>query len=56
MTSIIGNNQSNSVGLSQTEVIGAVKSVMIGGNFLTNVMGKMIEMITGNKESHIQKD
>ena len=64
MTSTIGNNQStsvgqnksNTVGMSQTEVIGAIKSVTVGGNFMTNVIGKMMEFIKGNKESHTESD
>ncbi len=52
----VGQNQSNSVGMSQTESVGAIKNVTVGGNFMTNVIGKMVEMITGNKESHTEKD
>ena len=64
MTTNVGSNQSNtiaqnqttSVGLNQTETVGAVKNVSVGGNFFTNVIGRMIEFITGNKESHTEKD
>ena len=64
MNTYVGADQSNIVGMSKTESIamnssqnvGALKNVMIGGNFMTNVMGKMIEFIKGNKESEVEKD
>ena len=64
MTTNVGANQSNTVGMNKTETvtmnntqsIGALNMLSVGTNFITNVMGKMVEMITGNKESHVEKD
>ncbi|WP_347220027.1 phage baseplate assembly protein V, partial [Chryseobacterium sp.] len=55
-STIVGQNQSNSVGMNQTESVGMMKNLSVGSNFMTNVVGKMIEFITGNKESHTEKD
>lgn len=64
MSTSVGADQSNTVGMNKTESItmnssqsvGAVKNVMIGGNFMTNVVGKMMEFIKGNKESEVEQD
>jgi len=64
MSTSVGADQSNTVGMNKTESItmnssqsvGAVKNVTIGGNFMTNVVGKMIEFIKGNKESEVEQD
>ena len=52
----VGQNQSNFVGMNQTESVGMMKNISVGTNFMTNVVGKMVEFITGNKESHTEKD
>ncbi|WP_410492751.1 bacteriophage T4 gp5 trimerisation domain-containing protein, partial [Chryseobacterium sp. FP211-J200] len=59
MTSTIGNNQStsvgenqiNSVGMNQTESIGALKNVSVGANYMTNVVGSLMEFVKGNRDS-----
>ena len=51
MTTNVNMSQINTVGMSQTESIGAVKSVTEGGNFMTNVVGSLIEFVKGNRES-----
>ena len=64
MTTNVGANQSNtiaqnqttSVGLNQTETVGAVKNVSVGGNFFTNIIGKMVEFVKGNIESHTDEE
>jgi uncharacterized protein involved in type VI secretion and phage assembly len=56
MTTSVGMNQSNTVGMNQTEMVAMVKNLAVGTDFTTNVMGKMVEFIQGNKESHTEKD
>lgn len=64
MSTSVGMNQSNTVGMNKTESvtmnnsqsIGMINMLNVGTNFITNVVGKMVEMIQGNKESHVEKD
>lgn len=37
--------------MSQTESVGAIKNVTVGGNFMTNVVGSLMEFVKGNRES-----
>lgn len=56
MTTNVGMNQNNTVGMNQMESVGMMKNLSVGANFMTNVVGKMVEFIQGNKESKIEKD
>ncbi|WP_374461633.1 type VI secretion system Vgr family protein [Chryseobacterium taeanense] len=56
MTTNVGVNQNNTVGMNQMESVGMMKNLSVGANFMTNVVGKMVEFIQGNKESKIEKD
>ena len=59
MTSTIGNNQStsvgqnqsNTVGMNQTESVGMMKNLSVGANFMTNVVGSLMEFVKGNRET-----
>ena len=55
-SNIVGMNKTESITMNSSQSVGAVKNVMIGGNFMTNVVGKMIEFIKGNKESEVEMD
>jgi len=52
----VGQNISESVGMNKTSSIGMLNMLSVGTDFITNVTGKMVEFITGNKESHTEKD
>jgi hypothetical protein len=56
MTTTVGQNQINTVKMNQTESIGMIKKLTVGANFMIEVVGKMVEFIKGNKESHTEKD
>ena len=56
MMTSVGMNQTNTVGMNQTESVGMMKNISVGANFMTNVIGKVVEFIQGNKESKIEKD
>ncbi|PDS23250.1 type VI secretion system Vgr family protein, partial [Flavobacterium branchiophilum] len=51
-----GINISESAGVNKTESVGVLKTLTVGTDYITNVMGKMVEYIMGNKESRIEKD
>lgn len=52
----IGMNKSTSVTMNNTQSVGMLNMLSVGTDFITNVVGKMTEFITGNKESHTEKD
>ena len=64
MNTTVGMNQNNTVGMNITEstgmnktsTVGLLNMLSVGTDFITNVTGKMVEFITGNKESHTEKD
>lgn len=56
MTTNVGMNKSDTITMNHTESVGVMKNLSVGSNFMTNVMGKMVEYIKGNKESQIEKD
>jgi hypothetical protein len=49
-------NISETAGVNKATTVGALHSMFVGGDSMVNIMGKLTEMITGNKESHIEKD
>ncbi|AZB30751.1 type VI secretion system Vgr family protein [Chryseobacterium balustinum] len=55
-SNIVGMNKTESITMNSSQSVGALKNVMIGGNFMTNVVGKMMEFIKGNKESEVEQD
>ena len=64
MTTNVGMNQSDTIGMNKStnvtmnnsQSVGMLNMLSVGTDFITNVMGKMTEFITGNKESHTEKD
>ena len=56
MTTNVGMNASENVGMNKTTSIGLVNLLNVGADFMTNVVGKMVEFVSGNKESQIEKD
>ena len=64
MNTTVGMNQNNTVGMNifesagmnRTSTVGLLNMLSVGTDFITNVTGKMVEFITGNKESHTEKD
>ncbi|MDR2235551.1 MAG: phage baseplate assembly protein V [Chryseobacterium sp.] len=56
ITTTAGMNVSETVGMNKNTSVGMLNMVNVGTNFITNVVGKMVEMIQGNKESHTEKD
>ena len=52
----VGMNISESAGMNKTSTVGLLNVLSVGTDFITNVTGKMVEFITGNKESHTEKD
>ncbi|SUX48327.1 type VI secretion system Vgr family protein [Chryseobacterium indoltheticum] len=52
----VGMNISESAGMNRTSTVGLLNMLSVGTDFITNVTGKMTEFITGNKESHTEKD
>ena len=56
MTKNVGMNSTETVGMNKTVGVGMVNMLNVGMDFMTNVVGKMVEFITGNKESHTEKD
>ncbi len=64
MTTSVGANQSDSIGMNKSinvmmnnsQSVGMLNMLSVGTDFITNVVGKMTEYITGNKESHTEKD
>ena len=59
MTTTVGANQSNtitmnksdSIGMNHVESVGMMKNLSIGANFMTNVVGSLMEFVKGNRES-----
>ncbi len=56
MTTTVGMNITETAGMNKTESVGVLKTLTVGTDFITNVMGKMVEFITGNKESKVETD
>ena len=64
MTTSVGMNQSDTIGMNKStnvtmnnsHSVGMLNMLSVGTDFITNVVGKMTEFITGNKESNIEKD
>ena len=56
MTTSVGMNKSDTIAMNHTESVGVMKNLSVGANFMTNVFGKVVEFIQGNKESKIEKD
>ncbi|WP_292010906.1 phage baseplate assembly protein V [Chryseobacterium sp.] len=56
LTSNVGMNISETAGMNKNTNIGMLNMVNVGTNYITNVVGKMVEYIQGNKESHTDKD
>ncbi|WP_312302272.1 type VI secretion system Vgr family protein [Chryseobacterium sp.] len=56
MNTSVGMNISETAGMNKNTNIGLLNTLSVGTNFVTNVMGKMIEYISGNKESKVEKD
>ncbi len=56
MTTNVGMNKSDTITMNHTESVGVMKNLSVGSNFMTNVFGKVVEFIQGNKESKIEKD
>ena len=56
MDTSVGMNKSDSITMNHTESVGMIKNLSVGGNFMTNVIGKMVEFIKGNKESQVEQD
>ncbi|GEM55842.1 hypothetical protein B0A58_15150 [Flavobacterium branchiophilum NBRC 15030 = ATCC 35035] len=56
ITTTAGINISESAGMNKTESVGVLKTLTVGTDYITIVMGKMVEFITGNKESKVEKD
>nr|MBP6611630.1 type IV secretion protein Rhs [Paludibacter sp.] len=54
ITSSAALNISESAGVNKATTVGALNTMFVGGDSMMNVMGKLTEMITGNKESHIE--
>ena len=52
----ISGNSTESVSQNKTTSIGLLHNLSVGTNYMVNVIGKMMEFITGNKESNIEKD
>ncbi|MEY8762021.1 phage baseplate assembly protein V, partial [Chryseobacterium tongliaoense] len=51
-----GMNISETAGMNKNTSVGMLNMLNVGTNFITNVIGKMVETIQGNKESHTEKD
>jgi hypothetical protein len=45
----VSENMYTTVGMNQTERVGMMKNLFVGANYITNIIGKMIEFISGNK-------
>lgn len=56
MTTSVGMNKSDTIGMNKTSSVGLLNMLFVGTDFITNVTGKMVEFIQGNKESKIEKD
>ena len=49
-------NITESAGVDKSSSVGMMHNMFVGGDSLVNVSGKMIENITGNHESHTEKE
>ena len=56
ITSSAALNISESAGVNKATTVGALHTMFVGGDSMMNVMGKLTEMITGNIESHTEKE
>ncbi|EJL68212.1 type VI secretion system Vgr family protein [Chryseobacterium populi] len=56
ITTTAGMNISETAGMNKNTSVGMLNMLNVGTNFITNVIGKMVETIQGNKESHTEKD
>ncbi|MGV0925397.1 type VI secretion system Vgr family protein [Empedobacter tilapiae] len=52
----IGGNSFESVSQNKTTTVGLLNNLSVGTNYIINVIGKMVEMIKGNKESRVEED
>ena len=52
----IGMNKSTYVTMNNSQSVGMINMLSVGTDFITNVVGKMVGMIQGNKESTVEKD
>ncbi len=55
MNTTVGMNKSDSISMNHTESVGAMKNITIGANFMTNVVGSLMEFVKGNRESKAQE-
>lgn len=53
---MVGQDITENAGMNKTTSVGMLNMLSVGTDFITNVTGKMVEFITGNKESHTEKD
>ena len=63
MTTTVGANQTNTIGMNKadtvamnfSENVGAMKNVSVGANFMTHVIGSLMEFIKGDRESETKE-
>lgn len=55
MTTNVGMNASENISMNKTTSIGLVNLLNVGADFMTNVVGKMVEFVSGNYESYSEK-
>ncbi|WP_228393935.1 phage baseplate assembly protein V, partial [Chryseobacterium artocarpi] len=55
MTTSVGMNKSDNITMNHTESVGMMKNLTIGANFMTNVVGSLMEFVKGNRESKAQE-
>lgn len=49
-------NITESAGMNKSTSVGMLNMLSVGTDFITNVVGKMVEFVKGNIESHTEKD
>ena len=51
MTTSVGMNKSDTINLNHAETVGAMKNLTVGTNFMTNVVGSLMEFVKGKRET-----
>ena len=53
---LVSKNSTETIGENKSVSVGMKKMLTVGMDYFVSVMGKMTEMVTGDKESRIEKD
>lgn len=51
MTTNVGQNNSQAIGMNNTQSVGMMKNLIVGADFMTNIVGNLSEVVKGSRTS-----